>query len=110
MAGMLRDTIQREGLGDRVTMLGAVPTHAVRDVLVSSRNFGSVLILELLLQETNVVRHVTIVRTVPTHAVRDVLVPRLAAEDSICKAQLSCAVVPVTPGGLLQFITLHAID
>jgi glycosyltransferase involved in cell wall biosynthesis len=35
MAGMLRDTIQREGLSSRVTMLGAVPTQAVRDVLVS---------------------------------------------------------------------------
>lgn len=39
MAGMLRDTIQREGLADRVTMLGAVPTHAVRDVLVQGRIF-----------------------------------------------------------------------
>lgn len=37
MAGMLRDTIQREGLAGCVTMLGAVPTHAVRDVLVRAR-------------------------------------------------------------------------
>lgn len=37
MAGILRDTIRREGLQDRVQMLGAVPTHAVRDVLVSTK-------------------------------------------------------------------------
>jgi hypothetical protein len=34
MAGMLRDMIQREDLSDRVTMLGAVPTQDVRNVLV----------------------------------------------------------------------------
>ena len=32
---MLRETIRAEGLGDRVTMLGAVATEDVRDVLVS---------------------------------------------------------------------------
>ncbi len=37
MAGILRDTIRREGLEERVQMLGAVPTHAVRDVLVSTK-------------------------------------------------------------------------
>jgi glycosyltransferase involved in cell wall biosynthesis len=34
MAGMLRDMIRREDLSDRVTMLGAVPTQDVRNVLV----------------------------------------------------------------------------
>lgn len=38
MAGMLRDTIQREELSDRVTMLGAVPTQDVRDVLVGGHH------------------------------------------------------------------------
>ena len=33
-AAMLRETIRREGLRDRVTMLGAVPSEGVRDVLV----------------------------------------------------------------------------
>ena len=34
MAGLLRETIRREGLQGRVRMLGAVPSDQVRDVLV----------------------------------------------------------------------------
>lgn len=37
MAGLLQSTIEREGLQDRVQMLGAIPSDQVRDVLV--RNF-----------------------------------------------------------------------
>lgn len=34
MAGLLRSTIEREGLQGRVRMLGAIPSDQVRDVLV----------------------------------------------------------------------------
>lgn len=34
MAGLLQSTIEREGLQDRVQMLGAIPSDQVRDVLV----------------------------------------------------------------------------
>lgn len=36
---LLEETIEREGLGERVTLLGAVPPHRVRELLVQGHIF-----------------------------------------------------------------------